>query len=186
LDEISSEVRISETMAKRMRCFSFDFAPTQVEKLLRNGAKMKDPLVWLTPKQAADLCGYSARTIQNFIMKGKISATKEDGKYYIDKAEFFRVFPDAHRRAEKMDGSQREVEIARKEVENEYLKEMISQKDKDIEFLKSQLESFTGEKKQMLEAITHHARLLEHKESRKEQESQEKKSWMDIFKRKKD
>lgn len=148
---------------------------------------MKDSVSWLTPKQAGELAGYSARHIQNLISKGKISARKEEGKYLIDKAEFFRVFPEAHKKEKAGNIAQKDIDNARMEKENEMLKEIASQKDKEIAFLRSQIESFTQEKSQMLEAITHHARLLEHKEtSHKRVSSSEKKSWLEIFKRKKD
>lgn len=146
---------------------------------------MKDSVSWLTPRQAGELAGYSGRHIQNLIVRGKLSAKKVDGKYCIDKAEFFRVFPSAHKKEQAGNLAQREVEIACMAVENEMLKEMASKKDKEIEFLRNQLESFSKEKSQMLDAITHHARLLEHKEVKLEHK-EVKRTWMDVFKARKD
>lgn len=146
---------------------------------------MKDSVSWLTPKQAGELAGYSARHIQNLITKGRVSATKEDGKYCIDKAEFFRAFPDAHRKEQAGNVAQKELDGARMMVENEMLKEMVLTKDKEIAFLRNQLESFNKEKSQMLDAITHHARLLEYKEVKLDHK-EVKRSWTDVFKARKD
>lgn len=142
---------------------------------------MKDS-AFLSPSSAAKLAGFSSRHITNLITKGKLSATKEDGKYKIEKSEFFRLFPDAHKKEKESDPNSKDMEKARMEVENMMLKEMSSQKDREIQFLRSQLETFNQEKSQMLEAINHHARLLEHKGGViKESQNQERKGWLDRF-----
>lgn len=146
---------------------------------------MKDSRTWLDAKQAGKLAGFTGRHIQNLIAKGKLSATLDSGKYYIEKSEFFRVFPEAHRKDEL--GTTEKVEAAyeRMKSENVLLRDMISMKDKEIEFLKNQIEIFNIEKNKMLEAINSHARLLEYKESAGSGNAIEKskKKWS-LFKRK--
>jgi len=124
---------------------------------------MKDTFSWLTPKQAALLVGYTPRHIQNMITKGKISATREDGKYYIDKAEFFRVFPEAHRKEQERTPAQHIAEKERLKLENDLLKDGSSKKDEEIDFLRNQIEFISQEKMKMLEAMTCFGRLLENK-----------------------
>lgn len=123
---------------------------------------MKDNYSWLTPKQAADLIGYTPRAVQNYITNGKLSATREDGRWYIDKAEFFRVFPAAHRKEMESSPEEKAAQKKRLEFENELLKEMASKKDQEIEFLRKQVEFISTEKVKMLDAIVSHTRLLEH------------------------
>jgi hypothetical protein len=146
---------------------------------------MKDSYSWLTPKQAGELAGYSARHIQNLIVAGKLTATKEDGKYFIDKAEFFRVFPKAHRKEQEGNTAQREAEKQRLEFENDLLKEVAANKDKEIEFLRSQVIFVSHEKEKMLDALVGQTRLLEHKQ-KKEDINVDKKDWKRIFRLKKD
>lgn len=124
---------------------------------------MKDSFSWLTPKQAGVLTGYTARHVQNLITKGKLSATKEDGKYYIDKAELFRVFPSAHRKEQEGNSSQQASEKERLAFENNILKESSIHKDKEIEFLRNQIEFVSNEKVKMLDAIVNQTKLLDHK-----------------------
>ncbi len=151
---------------------------------------MKDNPSWLTPKQAASLSGYTPRHIQNLIVGGKLSATREDGRYYIDKAEFFRVFPDAHVKEKLGIDAKSSEDFARMkaEMEVEFLREAIADKDKQNEFLKKQLENFTHEKNQMLEAINSHSRLLEHKENQlaEKEQPKDKKGLLERFMGKKD
>lgn len=152
---------------------------------------MKDAFTWLTPKQGAELVGCSTRHIQNLIQRGQLSATREDGKYYIDKSEFFRVFPEAHKRSMKKEGEDLLLDHARMEVENGYLKEIAQgkdkineAKDKEIEFLRSQLQRFT-------EVISNQTRLIEHKaiehkaveqfNEKGEETSTSKRSWFRRF-----
>lgn len=144
---------------------------------------MKDNFSWLTPKQAGELAGYSARHIQNMITSGKLSASKEDGKYYIDKAEFFRLFPKAHRKEQEGTSSEIEAEKQRLEFENNLLKEVAIQKEKEIEFLRNQVEFVSIEKVKMLDAIVNHSKLLDHKSSK---EAFKVRNWKDFFKLKKD
>lgn len=142
---------------------------------------MKDSESWLSPRQAGLLVGYSARHVQNFIMNGKLSASKIDGRYYIDKAELFRVFPKEHKIIEEKDPDKIELKTAKIEMENEFLRTMLENKEKENEFLKNQIEKHDVKEKQMMEAITHHTRLLEHHSTKVESEEN---SWLGIFKRK--
>ena len=51
---------------------------------------------FMSTREAAKEAGYSPRQLQNYITSGKLSATMgSDGKYLIDRSEFYRVFPDA-------------------------------------------------------------------------------------------
>ena len=142
---------------------------------------MKDNFSWLTPKQAADLSEYSARHIQNMIVDGKLSATREDGRYYIEKSEFFRVFPAAKRKELSRNIALQESEHARLELENAMLKEIASKKDKEVEFLRSQIDTATHEKGKMLEAIVSQTRMLEHRVE-EYTEPNKKSRWRNIFK----
>ncbi len=119
---------------------------------------MKDNFSWLTPKQAADLSDYSARHIQNLIVDGKLSATREDGRYYIERSEFFRVFPAAKRKELSRNIALQESEHARLELENTILKDMASKKEREVEFLRHQIDTATNEKGKMLEAIVNQTR----------------------------
>lgn len=150
--------------------------PVTNSEHFRRGANMKDSIAWITPKQAALLAGYSTRHIQNYITKGKLSASREDGKYYIDKSEFFRVFPKAHKKEQEGNAAHNESEKMRLEFENEMLKDISSKKDKEIEFLRSQMQFVSHEKAKMLEAIVNQTRLLEHQSSVPEKGSIKKKA----------
>lgn len=124
---------------------------------------MKDNFSWLTPKQAAELIGFTPRHVQNLISQGKLSATKEDGKYYIEKSEFFRLYPKAHKKELEGNSTQQAAEKERLEFENTVLKETATKQDKEIEFLRNQIESMSTEKSKMLDAIVNTTKLLEHK-----------------------
>jgi hypothetical protein len=155
------------------------------QNTFRNGAQMKDSFSWLTPKQAGELSDYSARHIQNMITSGKLNAHKEDGKYYIDKAEFFRVFPKAHKKELEGNSALVIAEKERLEMENQMLKEMTSKTTSEVEFLRSQIEFISNEKTKMMDVIVSNTRLLEHKkELMEEEESAKKRTWKNIFKRK--
>jgi len=138
---------------------------------------MKDSFTWLTPKQAGELAGYSARHIQNLITSGKLVATKEDGKYYIEKSEFFRYFPKAHRKEQEGNTAQVIAEKERLEMENQMLKDMSSQKSDEVEFLRSQIEFISNEKTKMMDVIVSNTRRLEHNE-----ETSTRRSWREFFK----
>jgi len=148
---------------------------------------MKDSFSFLTPKQAGDLAGYTARHMLNIIKSGKLTATREDGNYYIDKAEFFRVFPEAHKKMEQRNARNITDEQARieAEIENKFLRESIIDKEKQNEYLKQQLENFTHEKNKLIDVLHSNTRLLEHKKEDKaaSESGKEHKSWLDVFKR---
>ena len=127
---------------------------------------MKGNFSWLTPKEAAQIIGCSTRHVQNLIVAGKLSASKEDGKYYIDKSEFYRVFPETHRKEEEVSVETKACEADRLNIENQFLKTMFDKKEKEVEFLRSQIENVSCEKSKMLEIIGSNARLLEHKQNK--------------------
>jgi len=146
---------------------------------------MKDSTSWLTPKQAANLAGYTGRHITNLITRGKLSATRDDGRYFIEKSEFFRIFPEALKK--EQEGSERNLyaENSKLELENRMLKDIGSHKDKEIEFLRAQIEIYHREKDKMLDSLKSHARLLEHKHYSDTPDPNENKGWSNIFKRRK-
>lgn len=138
---------------------------------------MKENRSWITPKQAADLAGVTTRTINNYITSGKLSASREDSRYYIDKSEFFRVFPNcipkkdsgnSEKSLESNDGKASEIEI-------QYLKEALLDKEKQNDFLKQLVESYTNEKSMMLQTINMNTRMLEHKQFQTEDKAKEPK-----------
>lgn len=127
---------------------------------------------FLSTRDAAEISGFSSRHIQNLITRGNMSATRShDGRYLIDKSEFYRVFPDAHK--QRMVPHNNEViekysENVLLEVENKFLKEMLAEKDRRItekdaqnEFLHKQLEMVATEKTMLLETIRNQ-KMLEH------------------------
>lgn len=146
---------------------------------------MKDSNSWITPKRAAELAGYSTRHIQNYITSGKLSASKEDGKYYIDKSEFFRVFPKAHKKEQQGNIAEQIAEKTRLERENEMLKDMTHKKDMEIEFLRKQMDFQSHEKSKMLDAIVNQTRLLEHQKPEADANTNVSSIWKSIFKIKK-
>jgi excisionase family DNA binding protein len=118
---------------------------------------------WFTCREAADLLNYTQRHIVNLIKKGKLSAEKdENGKYYIQKSEFFRVYPTAMKMEEPRT-KEKSVEKSNGKFLEErvrHLQELIEEKNKQTEYLKEQISNFTQEKSKMLDAINGHTRLL--------------------------
>lgn len=140
---------------------------------------MQNTPALLTASEAARLGECTARHINNLITRGELSAKKIDNKYYIDKSEFFRLFPAAFKKEQI--GS----DVLRLEAEISLLKKMCSDKDREIDFLRNQIEVNNNEKNKMLESLNSHARLLEHKESgsSSHSSSRKSKSWTNIFKK---
>lgn len=142
---------------------------------------------FLSTREAAEISGFSSRHIQNLITRGNMSATRShDGRYLIEKSEFYRVFPDAHE--QRM--VPRDNEIIEKysenvllESENKFLKEMLAEKDRRItekdaqnEFLHKQLEMAATEKAMLLETIVSNQKMLEYSSNVK------KKRFLGLFK----
>ena len=117
----------------------------------------------LSTKEAAELAGVDPRTIQGKIKKGRLSATRDEGgNYIIDRAEFYRVYPDAqHVRSQPKEDD----DLSRKMLENhlQHVMEMVKEKSRQIEFLQKQLEISTSEKGLLLETLNSNQKLLEHK-----------------------
>lgn len=123
---------------------------------------MTDCSIFLTPKEAGTLAGLSKRQITNIINTGKLSASKnEAGNFLIHKAEFFRVFPNALNQQE-VSNEEKSIKEITLELENKHLQERLREKERENEYLRSQLELYAREKGQMLEAITSQTRLLEY------------------------
>jgi DNA-binding transcriptional MerR regulator len=113
----------------------------------------------ISTKEAAKEADVTPRTLQNYITSGKLSATRDgSGNYQIDKAEFYRVFPDAHKekRQEKIKRNSHEV----LEAENKHLKEMVS-------FLNKRLESSERKETALLETLNNNLKLLEYQEAKR-------------------
>jgi len=113
----------------------------------------------ISTKEAAKEAGVTPRTLQNYITRGVLSATRDsNGNYQIDKAEFYRIFPDSHKekRSEKVLGNSQEL----LEVEIKHLKEM-------NDFLRKQLETATADKNILLETLSSTQKLLEHSSEKK-------------------
>ncbi len=69
------------------------------------------------------------------VKKGRLSATRDSGgNYVIDKAEFYRVFPDAHTKRSHANNDSGSSRIVLK-MEVQHLKEMLAEKNKQNEFL---------------------------------------------------
>lgn len=115
----------------------------------------------LTTKEAAEKVGCSARTIQNMIKKGKLSATRRDDEsYIIDASEFYRVFPDAHDQRTVTQITETDSRTIM-ELELEHLKEIIKMQKEQIGFLHEQLEFHRIEKSVILDTFNNNQKLLE-------------------------
>lgn len=128
---------------------------------------MRHERTWITTTEAAKILKCSSRNIVKLIEHGKLSATLEGKKYYIEKAEFYRVYPWAIHEQEQQGKKEKLAEELNSkliEEKNAYLLDMIKEKSKQIDFLKEQLNNFTQEKSKLIDAINSHARLLEYKE----------------------
>jgi|GEM_PF-1261747 len=120
---------------------------------------------WIGCKEIAQLLNCTQRNVINLIRKGTISAKKDDnGKYFVQKSEFFRVFPECME--VEVVGSEkkppRKENVSLLETKIQHLQEMMEEKSKQNQFLMDQLEVFTQEKSKMLDAITSHTKLLEY------------------------
>jgi hypothetical protein len=112
----------------------------------------------ITTRDAAQISGLGLRHIQRLIKTGKLSATKgEDGNYTINKAEFYRVFPDAHTENNPRQQATNSEDIARQllEIQVKHLQEMNG-------LLTAQLETANKEKSLLIDTLTSTQRLLEH------------------------
>lgn len=121
----------------------------------------------ISTREAAEIAGFSPRHIQGMVKKGKLSATRDDGgNYLIDKAEFYRVFPDAHtKRSQANDDNDSSRIVLEEEVK--HLQAMLAEKGKQNEFLHKQLETATVEKAMLLETLNSNQKLLEHSNKNK-------------------
>lgn len=108
---------------------------------------------WLTPKEAGSLSGYTARHIQNMIVCGKIPATKEDGRYYIEREDFLKAFPKADKRDKDGNFERQTKEIERLSEQNQFLMLATQQKDDEIRFLRDQVHNLTHEKQKLMDSV---------------------------------
>lgn len=148
---------------------------------------MSNEKPWLTPKEAGVLLNMTGRNVTNLIHKGKISASKdEDGRYYIDRTEIYRVYPHVFKAERERNEKKPAENVSLKLLEEKVnlLQELISEKKKQNEFLIEQLQNATTEKSKMLDSINSQARLLEYKETRPTSKQQKKTAFRWPFKRK--
>lgn len=130
----------------------------------------------LTLQQAANATGKAKSTIQRAIKSGKLSASRnEDGSYGIDSSELARVYelrapgsaPVATQHYATPERNN-ETELLRAKIEllqmqNEILKETTQD-------LRKRLDNSDAERRQLLMVLQDHSK-------------EERKSWMDIFKK---
>lgn len=131
---------------------------------------MSESDFWMTTKEAAKFSGFTTRHVQNLISAGKLSATRQGGKFLIEKSEFFRLFPgtftdERGRNTSAEKELQSEVNLLSKD--NEHLKKMNTEKDKEIEFLRNQLENTSRDKSKIIEVLAYQARAIEYKSNEK-------------------
>src|ERR1043166_75353 len=119
---------------------------------------MKESSSWITPREAAEILGCTSRHITNCITRGQLTASREDGKYYIDKSEFYRAFPEAFRKEQERNPNHKTLEQERIKIELEMFKQLAESKDKEIEFLRNQLETFNSKELKLIDTIQSHTR----------------------------
>jgi hypothetical protein len=150
---------------------------------------------WLTRKDVAYLLNESVRNIGHMIARGEIKAHKEEnGRVLIDKAEFFRMHPDAFQKANQEENTGKHSPKFL-EARINLLERLLEERKDTNKLLTDQLNNFSLEKIRMLEVISSHARILEHKEAAKRMHNEviieqkptqiKKKRWTDYFKRNK-
>jgi hypothetical protein len=123
---------------------------------------------WLTCREASVLLACSQRHVLNLIKKKNISVNRdESGKYFIDKAEFFRVYPDAMKVESDGNSEKSGDDVTMKVLEEKirHLEEMVDEKKKQNDFLMGQIGVSDEKQSKMLDALNNHARLLEYKET---------------------
>lgn len=104
-----------------------------------------------TIKQAAEATGKTKPTILRAIQKSKISAIKDDhGEWQIDPAELHRVYDHVPANTDTRIG----VSTTDVPREIELLREMLADKDKQIDSLTRRLESVDEERRTTLRQLT--------------------------------
>ena len=133
-------------------------------------ANMNEHNSSISTREAAEISGFSPRHIQGMVKKGKLSAKRDDGgNYLIDKAEFYRVFPDAHVSEQARTHAHNDGVSSRTVIEGEvrHLQAMLDEKNKQNEFLHKQLETATIERTMLLETLSSNQKLLEYSNKNK-------------------
>ena len=102
-------------------------------------------------KQAAEATGKTKPTILRAIQKNKISAKKDEhGEWEIDPAELHRVYPAVPEGTSVHTDTNR-ISVSR---EIELLREMLADKDRQIDGLNRRLESLDEERRTTLRQLT--------------------------------
>jgi predicted site-specific integrase-resolvase len=112
----------------------------------------------LTVRHITDILKVSERTVLRQIKSGKLSASKnEEGKWVIDKSEFYRAYPDHHPQATKG-----ESDTPVKNMSDDLQKELTASLKQQIATLEEQLRLSNKEKESILETLQSNQRMLEH------------------------
>ena len=131
---------------------------------------MDNNMTHLTTREASEQSGKSHQQIQRLIRGGKLSAKRDESdNYLIEKSEFYRVFPDAHKQKSQENTKEISEEIFLNEIK--HLKEMNS-------FLHKQLETAEKEKNYLLETLKSSQKLLEHSSEKTEKTKRKKIFWI--------
>jgi len=102
-------------------------------------------------KQAAEATGKTKPTILRAIQKGKISAKKDEhGEWEIDPAELHRVYEPVSVET----GTRTDADEASASIEIKLLREMLTDKDRQIEGLSRRLEAVDEERRTTLRQLT--------------------------------
>lgn len=122
---------------------------------------MNTEIPWMSCKEAAEALNFTQRHIVNLIKKGKLKAEYENGKYFIPKDDFFRVFPHAVKQDENKNVENAAIKFLEEKIS--YLEDIIVEKRKENEFLMEQLNGATLEKSKMLDTLNGYIKFLERK-----------------------
>ena len=124
----------------------------------------------LSVTNCAKMAGVTARTIQNRIKNGKLSATRdESGHYKVELCEFLRLYPNA------TDGEKQEEEITEvREDKNIILTQNVALLEQELksikrenEMLLDQLNKSEAREKDLIETLKGNTRILEHQSASK-------------------
>ena len=125
---------------------------------------MNTDIPWISCKEAAEALNFTQRHIVNLIKKGKLKAECDNGKYFIPKDDFFRVFPHAVKQDENKCIENITIKFLEEKIR--YLEDTIVEKRKENEFLREQLNRATSEKSKMLDTQNGYIKFLEQKVAR--------------------
>lgn len=120
---------------------------------------------YISTSEAAMLVNKSPRQIQREIKDGSISAERDKkGSWRINKAEFFRVYPDAFQRESTATNNDIKASSVATSQNNEIslMKALIDELKDSKERLEKQLEQANAEKTILFDTLKNSQRLIEH------------------------